>query len=324
MPSLTFEDKVYARNDGETVLNCLLRHGVPAAYSCKSGVCQSCMMQSSVAPPEISQTGLKDTLKAQHYFLACICMPAGDFAVSSVADAVQIGATIQKIVDVGANVLQVFLSTERPLQHRAGQYLTLLRKDGLARSYSIASATPAEQLELHVRVLPDGKMSGWLKTEAVIGDAVKVLGPAGECFYAEGRPEQPIVMIGAGTGLAPLYGILQDALSHGHTGPLSLYHGARIVEGLYFVDKLRALAQQHPNFHYHPCVLDAGNHAVAERDILVGSLDALVLARQTSWAGVRSYVCGDPKLVRDLKRKLIMAGASNKEIFADAFLPSMV
>ena len=49
------------------------------------------------------------------------------------------------------------------------------------------------------------------------------------------------MLAGAGTGLAPLYGIARDALAQGHTGPVWLFHGGVDLRGLYLAEELKAL-----------------------------------------------------------------------------------
>jgi NAD(P)H-flavin reductase len=161
-------------------------------------------------------------------------------------------------------------------------------------------------------------MSGWLFDEARPGDAVELQGPAGECFYVPGRPEQPLLLAGTGTGLAPLYGIARDALAHGHTGPLWLFHGAVEASGLYLVDELRELRARHPHFQYRPSVL-RGPERVG---VTVGALDALIQETCPRPVGWRAFLCGDPARVLSLRKKLFLAGLSLKDIHADAFLPS--
>lgn len=131
--------------------------------------------------------------------------------------------------------------------YEPGQFLTLLRGDGLARSYSIASQPDDEHLELHVRLVPGGAMSGWLASPEALGAALQVRGPSGSCFYVKGRPEQPLLLAGTGTGLAPLWAIARAALAAGHTGPIRLFHGARSAAGLYFIDELSDLAERCPS-----------------------------------------------------------------------------
>ena len=46
----------------------------------------------------------------------------------------------------------------------------------------------------------------------------------------------------------------------------------------------------------------------------------LVLARHPKLAGVRVVLCGNPELVTKLRKAAFLAGASMKDIYADAFL----
>jgi len=211
---------------------------------------------------------------------------------------------------LSADVVRVHLDCDAPFEFRSGQYLTLVRADGLARSYSIASL-PTEGLDLHIRLLPNGRMSEWIRTQARVGDPVRVLGPSGDCFYVPGRPEQTLLLIGTGTGLAPLYGILRDALEHGHTGPIHLFHGALRAEGLYLRDELTQLAASHANFEYVPTLFETD-----------GPIDQVVLKRFAKPAGSRAYLCGDPAIVQSLKKKLFLQGMNLGDIHADAFLPA--
>jgi CDP-4-dehydro-6-deoxyglucose reductase len=321
MSRVRYEAQWYPLQPEESVLDGLLRQGIAVPHACKAGVCQSCLMRAASGTlPEKAQAGLKETLKARNYFLACSCTleQGAELELGGGADELRVPARIDSLTPLSADVLRVRLRPEAPFEFRAGQYLTLLRADGLARSYSVASLPREGLLELHVRLLPGGAMSGWLRTEARPGDAVRIQGPAGECFYVPGRPEQPLLLAGTGTGLAPLYGIVRDALEEGHAGPIWLFHGARDPRGLYLVEALRELAARHPNLHYRPSVLEGR----LEEGVHVGALDALIRAECPKPMGWRAFLCGNPELVLSLRKKLFLAGLSLKDIHADAFLPS--
>jgi CDP-4-dehydro-6-deoxyglucose reductase len=320
MSRVRYEAQWYPLQPEESVLDGLLRQGIAVPHACKAGVCQSCLMRAASGTlPEKAQTGLKETLKARNYFLACSCtLEQGTELEVGGGDDLRVSARIDSLMPLSEDVLRVRLRPEAPFEFRAGQYLTLLRADGLARSYSVASLPREGLLELHVRLLPGGAMSGWLRTEARPGDGVRIQGPAGECFYVPGRPEQPLLLAGTGTGLAPLYGIARDALEEGHAGPIWLFHGARNPRGLYLVEELRELAARHPNLHYRPSVLEGR----LEEGVHVGALDALIRAECPKPMGWRAFLCGNPELVQSLRKKLFLAGLSLKDIHADAFLPS--
>lgn len=78
-PLIHCEGRSIAVQANETVLNALLRAGIDVPFSCKSGVCHTCMSQClGGVLPERAQRGLTDDLIAKHYFLPCICKPVGD------------------------------------------------------------------------------------------------------------------------------------------------------------------------------------------------------------------------------------------------------
>lgn len=322
MPRIVCDGRELTLAPNENLLDALLAAGLRVASSCRAGACQTCLVQATRGtPPARAQQGLKDAQRLQGYFLACQATPTEDLEVSlSSARALDVPARITSVEALAADVLRVLITPQNPLQYRAGQYITLTRTDGLARAYSIASQTSSEQgcLELHVRVISRGQMSGWLGSPQALGAEVTVRGPMGECFYVPGDPKQPLLLAGTGTGLAPLWGIVQDALASGHTGPIELWHGARTAEGLYLVRELEALASSHRQLTYRRCILQG----VADAGTQVGSLDAAVLASAPSFDGRRVFLCGDPNLVNKLKRQMFLRGASLRDMHADAFVGS--
>jgi CDP-4-dehydro-6-deoxyglucose reductase, E3 len=314
MPTVTYAGASYPAAPGEAVLDTLLRQGLPIANSCRAGACQSCLLRAVNGPvPAIAQRGLKATLVEQGYFLSCVCVPASDLRIEP-AGGLEIEASIASLERLTSTVLRARLRLPAPLVYRAGQYVTLRRRDGLSRSYSLASLPDEDTLELHVRLAPHGRMSGWLFNEAQAGHMVTVRGPAGDCFYTNGSLEQPLLMIGTGTGLAPLAGICRDALRQGHVGPIHLYHGARSAEGLYLQAELHALGQAYANFHYDTVVPDAEGVSTAD------AIAKLLAERHSVLKGWRGFICGNPPAVSMLKKKMFMAGMPAREIFADAFL----
>ena len=320
MAEIFYEEQRYACGEGETVLECLERNAIAVPSSCRSGVCQTCLMKSlDVAPPAAAQKGLKPTLQAQNYFLACLCVPTADMSVTrNGVEGLRAAATVHAIEMLNERIARLRVACDAIPDYRAGQFFNLCRPDGTVRSYSAASLPGTDQhLEFHVGLLPGGRMSGWVINEAQPGDTLELLGPQGQCFYVPGNPEQPLFLLGTGTGLAPLYGIARDALAQGHSGPIYLFHGSVQRPGLYLVEELQALSKSHENFHYCPCVLQGSTP-----DAVTGAIDSIALERIPDLKGWRVFLCGPPDLVKVMQRKCFMAGASMKEIYADAFLPS--
>lgn len=318
-----YADKVYDLESDESLLDGLLRQGVDLPHSCKSGVCQSCLMQAvSGLIPEAAQKDLKSNYKKQNLFLACQCLPGEDMNIRLPGGAgLDVPVIISFMEMLNHNVVRLVLKAQGEFNCEPGQYISLINKKGIARSYSVANDPGKDgQIDLHVRLIKDGKMSGWLQNEAAVGDKLEIRGPAGNCFYTrEDGDDYPMVLAGTGTGLAPLYGILNRALESGHKGHIHLYHGALQAKDLYYVDELQSLAERYDHFDYAPCVLNGldGDFYKA------GNIEDVVKSalpedkRQT-----RLFLCGTPEMVNSLKKKAFLGGLASKHIFADAFLPS--
>ncbi len=319
---ISYGDSTYVRQADDSVLDTLLAQGIDIPHSCRSGVCQSCLMQAlEGVPSEAAQAGLKSTYRAKAYFLACCWYPEEDVVVKlpNTADSA-VAATISEIEPLNHNVVRLRLIADKPFDAIAGQHLTLITPHNVARSYSIANVPDEEAyIELHVRVIANGKLSSWLLHEAKTGMAVYLRGPAGECFYvAEDEKNFPIILAGTGTGLAPLLGIARDALRQGHRGDIHLFHGALKPEDLYLVEYLQALSDRYAHFNYTPCVL----HGLDGKFYVRGDIQELVVADIADKKNTRIYLCGAPELVNSLKKKVFLAGASLAHIYHDAFLPS--
>jgi CDP-4-dehydro-6-deoxyglucose reductase len=311
---LTYKDRPVEIAPGETVLDALLRAGVESAYSCRSGNCQTCLHRATEGtPPVESQKGLTEAQKALGFFLPCICLPATPLVIAPPDDAgAAMEATVREITPLSHDVIRLRVETEN-FAYRPGQFLELIASGDLKRHYSLASHPEEDPfLEMHIRLHPQGRMSRHVAETLVPGHKIHVAGPRGACFYEGVDKDQPLILIGAGTGLAPLYGVLRDALRQGHRGPIRLYHGARERRGLYLTDTLEALAKARDNVGYIPATLDAG-----------ADVAAMALAAEKAGAAHSAFfLCGGESLVKRVKRDLFMSGASLKAIRSDAFTPA--
>ncbi len=300
---------------GGTVLEALEHAGIEVASGCRAGTCCKCMLQAD-DPPAEAQRGLRPTLQAQGYFLACQARPTSDLHLIGDAAPAALGAVVRQIDRVAPGVARILLRPESPIDYAPGQYLGVAHPDGPERSYSIASLPATGELELHVRQVPNGLVSTWLHGRSP-GDEVRIRGPFGQCFYVDDDLDKKHLLVGAGTGLAPLLGIARDAHSRGHRGKVILVHGGLQPDRLYLRDELRRLAEGWPQLEVHHCVLRGSTESEHE-----GPLDQVAIGLAGSLQDARSFLCGDGGLVRQLQRSLFLAGAPSAEILADPFLPA--
>ena len=318
MLEITYQGKTYPCQPDETVLDTLRRNSIEVPFSCCAGACHTCMLHCLKGDvSERSQKDLKPAFKSLKYFLACQYVPEQDLEVALPDDEdVYVSARLVEKQQLSPTVWRFRLETAVPIYYHAGQFLNLKNESGWVRSYSLASLPAEDELmELQVRRMPEGQMSHWLIDDFTVGMHIEIEGPNGHCLYTDGEPESSILMVGTGTGLAPLMGILRDALHQGHSGPIYLYHGARNQEELYLHETLLAMAQQHSNVHYHACV--SGEQPADE--MKSGRAAELALAEHPDLKGWRVFLCGAPEMVQQTRKKAYLAGAAMADISADAF-----
>lgn len=327
--TVTFQGQQYRLQEQETVLDCLLRHGVVIPNSCRSGICQTCLMKAvSGGVPGTAQKGLKQTWREQQYFLACSWRPEQDVEVALTDEKTlpHLEAEVLSREYLNDLIVRLRLQPQQTFDYRPGQFIHLQCGDDntLVRSYSLASVPAQDQaLEIHVRLVPDGRMSGWIHQECQPGQQLLFSGPYGECYYMPGHEQQGLLLLATGSGLAPLWGIVRDAIDQGHTGPIRLFHGAPSADELYLVDELRRLDEEYEQFTYIPCLdgEDAGDFIVTQPDLFcAGRVQDQALEYQPDLKGWRVYLCGNPGMVNEAKRKVFLAGTALAEIHADPFV----
>ncbi len=318
MVTVTYQGQRYQCRNDETLLDAFLRQGVDFPFSCRSGACHVCMHRSeATAIPEASQKGLPEELRKKGYFLPCTCHPVADMTVLPPDSGdLFIEADVAEKETLAEGIQRILLEPHKNIDYQAGQFLNLRDAEGNLRSYSLASV-PGEDyfLELHVRCVPQGKVSSWLCEALQPGDTVSIQGPEGECYYRPGNPAQPILLIATGTGLAPLQGVVRQALQSGHTGPIHLYHGGRTEADCYLHDKLRELAAAHDNFHYTAVVRER----TATDGFACGDIGDTALASHQDLLGWTAYLAGSPKMVSAMEPRLLNAGVSRELLLSDPF-----
>lgn len=81
-PTLCYKGKRVVCQQGETVLDALIRTGQTIDFSCRSGVCRRCRLKrTDAAAPAKAQRGLPAHLQAAGYLLACQCRPTEDMVL---------------------------------------------------------------------------------------------------------------------------------------------------------------------------------------------------------------------------------------------------
>ncbi|MGP0174069.1 iron-sulfur-binding ferredoxin reductase [Pseudomonas sp. NCHU5208] len=308
MPELRVGQRRFQVAAQSNLLDALLGNGIAVPHSCRAGSCHACLVRCIEGEAHDRQPeALATDKRAEGWRLACQCQVVGDLSVEPFDPQRDgLAAKVMAVDWPSPQVLRLRLQPARPLRYRAGQHLLLWHGD-VARPYSLASL-PGEDdwLEFHIDCRQPGAFCDAARSLQV-GDGLR-LGElrGGALQYDADWQTRPLWLLAAGTGLAPLYGVLREALRQEHRGAIRLLHLAHEPAEHYLARELEALAEAHANLQVELITAAQLSAALAELRLV---------SRQTL-----ALLCGQPKALESFARRLYMAGLPRGQMFADAFL----
>jgi len=316
-------------NAGESVLDAALRQGVVMPYGCRNGACGSCL--GAVLSGEVHYEGdpppaLSAADAAAGKALFCQARTSGHLNIDvREVDAARdieiktLPCRVEKLDHLAHDVIRICLklpATER-LQFLAGQYIDVLIRDHEPRAFSIANAPHDDAfVELHIRYVEGGLFTEQVFHHMREKTLLRIKGPLGTFFLREDS-ERPIILIGGGTGFAPLKGILEHAFEVGITRPLHLFRGVRARRDLYLDDLPARWLQTHAHFSYTPVLSEplTGDNWQGE----TGFVTDAVIRQHPDLSGHDVYMSGPPVMVEAGHRLFQKHGLDESRFFSDAF-----
>lgn len=325
-------------HEGETVLDAAFRQGISVMHGCKEGQCSSCkslLIDGDIELLKYSTFALPDYQKDTDHILLCRTLAYSDITVELLnydedlmrrSIAVQgFEATLTSITPLTHDIRLLELTLDKPLRFWAGQYVDItIPGAGITRSFSMANA-PKEQTTLRfiIKRYDQGAFSALLDGGLQPGQRLTAKGPYGTCFRREERPG-PMLLIGGGSGMSPLWSILHDHIDSGEQRPVRFFYGARTQRDLFYLDEFAAIAAELADFRFIPALSNAepGDgwtgetgfiHEVVQRTLRAEGLDGEMDA----------YSCGPPPMVDAILPVLQMAGIEPERIYFDKFTPAL-
>ncbi|UTW05107.1 2Fe-2S iron-sulfur cluster binding domain-containing protein [Amphritea atlantica] len=320
-------NKAISVSSNSTLLDAFITNEVPISYSCMSGRCGTC--RCKVVEGEVTGPSAADGRLARQgqFVLACqshiesdciIEIPEPDEII--IYPTKTLKATVTHYESLSFDVRRLRLKTNKPFDYAPGQFvnLTFWREDG-TRSYSMAGVRKDNELEFHIRVVPDGRVTSRLDETLKVGSSVKLNGPLG-ASYLRTTHEGPMLCVATGTGLAPVLSIIRGALESGMPNPIHLLFGARTQADLYGIDLLEQLSSGYENFEY-TLTLD---HTTESKGYFRGLVTDAITELFPDLRDWRIYLAGAPAMVEAASIACTLRQANIEHIYADAFYPSGV
>jgi len=317
-------------NEGESVLSAALRQGVMLPYSCKNGTCGSCkgnLESGEVHYPFHPPIALSREEMAEGGALLCQAEPTENLIIrareiEAVRD-IQVRKMPARVIEktlMAPDVMRIRIKLPKAqrLQFLAGQYLEVLLPEGKRRAFSIASPPQSEDIiELHIRHVDGGGFTGWVFDELKERDILRLEAPLGTFFVRNDRTGRPMIMMGGGTGFAPLKSMIEDLLAHKDTRPLHLFWGAQTQAELYMHEQAQQWSEQHDHIQYTSALSEPESDE--QTSSYTGLVHEAVLQQYPEPSGFDIYMSGPPAMIDAGRTAFLNNGAEKRRIFFDSF-----
>ena len=325
--SLTKPNVSFDAAPDQSLLDAALAAQLNLPHSCKGGNCGSCrarLLRGEVYYPHGLPLGLSDAEAADGFVLLCQARARGDVSVETAeittpdqALVRRVPARIERMVPLSHDVMGLYLKlpAAEVFSFEPGQYIDIMLPRGRRRSFSIASPPhDSRVLELHVRRVADGEFSESLFAQNARTALLSIEGPLGRFVYRHGPA--PMLLVGGGTGLAPLLSILRHVLEKDMGRVITLYWGVRSERDLYADARLKALAAHAgAQLRYVPVLSEPsaawkGSHGLVHTAVLE-DIDGL--------KEYDVYAAGPPAMIAAVRREFGARGVPAGRLFFDSF-----
>jgi propane monooxygenase reductase subunit len=324
--------------EGETILEAAFRQGIAVMHGCKEGQCSSCkslLIDGDVELEKYSTFALPDYERDANHILLCRALAYSDVTIEllnydedllSRSIAVKaFDAKLAGVTPLTHDIRLLELDLEAPIKFWAGQYVDItVPSAGVTRSYSMANP-PGEgsRLQFIIKKYPGGAFSALLDGQLEIGARMVVKGPYGTCFRREDRPG-PLILVGGGSGMSPLWSILNDHVRSGEQRPVRFFYGARTSRDLFYLDEIAELGGKLDDFRFVPALshAEAGEHWDGELGF-IHEVCERTLAAERLGGEMDAYACGAPEMIDAVIPVLQRAGVEPGHIYFDKFTPAI-
>jgi ferredoxin-NADP reductase len=206
--------------------------------------------------------------------------------------------------------------------HLPGQHidLRLTAEDGYSaqRSYSLASPTEGDRIELTVQEIADGEVSPYLVGMRP-GAEVELRGPIGGWFVWRPAEEARVLLVAGGSGIVPLMAILRHRTTTG-SSEFRLVYSVRSPGDVYYANELAQLEGDHDWLRVDLVYTrTAPQSARSPGRVRVGDL---AVPGWTPGGDLRVYVCGPTGFVESVTAMLVGQAHPPSAIRTERFGPS--
>ncbi len=323
--------KVLEVEGGNTLLSTLMQNEIFIPSACGGkGTCAFCKVKILEGGGPLSPTEeplLSKEEIARSMRISCQCKVRQDMRIEIPEEFLTVREFKGRCTareDLTHDIKRVRIELVEPaeIEFTPGQYIQLMapaygdNPEPVYRAYSLASPpSRTDELELLIRLVPEGICTTWVFEHLAEGDEVTFNGPYGEFRLSE--TDRPMIWIAGGSGMAPFWSIIRHMDEEGIARPTTYFFGALSQKDLFLTDELEALAEKHDWFTFVPALSKPEEDADWQGE--TGLITEVVDRRVEAGKENEGYLCGSPGMIDASIKVLKDKGIADDRIFYDKF-----
>ena len=323
------DDKEYTVQGGNTLLDTLRSESIfiPSACGGKGscGYCKAKVLEGggpvlATEKPLLTPEELNDNVR-----LTCQCKVKQNIKIQipeELFNVKEYAVHVEKMEQLTSTIkLLRFDFGDEEISFKPGQYVQLKapayegNEEEVYRAYSVASSVnDTHAVELLIG-FTGGIATTYVHHHLREGDSAHVNGPYGD-FYYHDDDGGPIILAGAGTGMAPIMSILQYMADNDIKRKAVFFFGARTMDDLFLLDKLKMLEEKLHDFKFVPTLSrEESPEWKGEKGRVPAAIDKYI----DSGGNYTAYLCGSPEMIDSIVEALLKKDIPIEKIYYDKF-----
>ncbi len=326
------DEKEFTVNGGSSLLSTLIDEKIFIPSACGGkGTCGYCKVKvheggGPILPTEtpfMTEEELKGNVR-----LSCQCKVKQDIKIEipdELFNVKEYFATIEEMEEMTSVIKRVKMKLPEgeEISFKPGQFIQLKaplyegNDEEVYRAYSIASsAADKTHIELFIGYVPGGKCTTYVHKHLKIGDTVQINGPYGDFYFQEDN-DRELILVAAGTGIAPILSILNHLKEYKINRKATFYFGAKTPDDLFLLDYFKELEESLYDFKFVPTLsrVTEEHNWTGEKGRVNNAIEKYLDDPNHKEA----YLCGNPAMIDSMVKALVDKGIPEELIYFDKF-----
>lgn len=321
------EDKIYTVKGGSSLLDTLRNEQIfiPSACGGKGtcGYCKVVVLEGggpvlATEKPLLTKEELENNTR-----LSCQCKVKQNIRIRIPEDLFNVkeyAVVVEKMEKMTSTIKKLTLSLgEEEISFKPGQYVQLKapayegNDEEVYRAYSIASSVSNKHAVELLIGYTGGIATTYVHYHLKEGDTAYINGPYGEFYYHE--DDGPMILAGAGTGMAPLMSILQHMADKDIRRETLFFFGAKTRDDLFLLDKIKEFEEK-LNLKFIPALSrEESPEWKGERGRVPQAIEKYI----EDGKNYSAYLCGSPAMIDSIVEALVKKNVPADKIYYDKF-----